>query len=315
MAVFKAKNPENQPLIDALYEMGEVETHSNAKNAGFRGRALRTAAQNLADLEEKITNGDELTAGPKKVPGVGKRTGYYIDEFLETGKIAEIEERKANTEEQEEEQEATAGQKRKDPSGKKSDEDQDKDEDKEPEMKDEDDPNIKINRAPVLTLWATAVAERQGFSHEEALTYGRWISTMFAQAKGQSLGKFQKRTKTKKAKTLSQMADKEHVDIFENVDIPVKEVGGKLLALERGHGTIDPDNVENYLKRSFGSQDLELARDAMRELASSMDPDELRAKAYDMYQEIRPEWHGWGKPGSLSIGKVHELESKNEKTL
>ena len=29
---------------------------------------------------------------------------------------------------------------------------------------------IKINRAPVLTLWATVVAERLGFDEESALT-------------------------------------------------------------------------------------------------------------------------------------------------
>ena len=30
---------------------------------------------------------------------------------------------------------------------------------------------IKINRAPVLTLWAAVVAERLGFDHDEALTF------------------------------------------------------------------------------------------------------------------------------------------------
>jgi hypothetical protein len=31
---------------------------------------------------------------------------------------------------------------------------------------------IEINRAPVLTLWATVVAERLGFNRNEALTLG-----------------------------------------------------------------------------------------------------------------------------------------------
>ncbi len=31
---------------------------------------------------------------------------------------------------------------------------------------------IKVNRAPVLTLWAAVVAERLGFTHDEALTLG-----------------------------------------------------------------------------------------------------------------------------------------------
>ncbi len=32
---------------------------------------------------------------------------------------------------------------------------------------------ILINRAPVLTLWAAAVAERMGYDHDAALTLGK----------------------------------------------------------------------------------------------------------------------------------------------
>jgi len=32
---------------------------------------------------------------------------------------------------------------------------------------------FKIDRAPVLTLWASVVAERLGFDRDEALTLGR----------------------------------------------------------------------------------------------------------------------------------------------
>ena len=35
---------------------------------------------------------------------------------------------------------------------------------------------IKINRAPVLTLWAAVGAERLGFDHDEALTLGRAVT-------------------------------------------------------------------------------------------------------------------------------------------
>ena len=34
---------------------------------------------------------------------------------------------------------------------------------------------LKINRAPVLTLWAAVVAEQLGFEHVEALTLGRAV--------------------------------------------------------------------------------------------------------------------------------------------
>ena len=47
---------------------------------------------------------------------------------------------------------------------------------------------ISINRAPVLTLWAAVVDERPRFEHEEALAYGKAVTGLTAQAKGQRLG-------------------------------------------------------------------------------------------------------------------------------
>ena len=47
---------------------------------------------------------------------------------------------------------------------------------------------IEINRAPVLTLWVSAVAQHEGFEEDSALTFGKAISGMLAQAKGRSIG-------------------------------------------------------------------------------------------------------------------------------
>ena len=44
--------------------------------------------------------------------------------------------------------------------------------------------NILINRAPVLTLWATTVAERLGFDQDEALSLGKALAGLTAQSKG-----------------------------------------------------------------------------------------------------------------------------------
>src|SRR4030081_2808594 len=49
---------------------------------------------------------------------------------------------------------------------------------------------ITINRAPVLTLWAAVVAQRLGFDEDEALTLGKALAGLNAQAKGRSLGIF-----------------------------------------------------------------------------------------------------------------------------
>src|ERR1044072_8538772 len=47
---------------------------------------------------------------------------------------------------------------------------------------------ISINRAPVLTLWAAVVAERLRAWGDEALTLGRAVAGMNAQAKAVHLG-------------------------------------------------------------------------------------------------------------------------------
>lgn len=45
-------------------------------------------------------------------------------------------------------------------------------------------PTIETNRAPVMALWAAAVAERLGFDRDEALTLGRTVAGLSVQAKG-----------------------------------------------------------------------------------------------------------------------------------
>src|SRR4051812_50161291 len=50
---------------------------------------------------------------------------------------------------------------------------------------------IRVNRAPVLTLWAAVVAERLGFERDEALTLGRALAGLTAHAKGVRLGLFE----------------------------------------------------------------------------------------------------------------------------
>jgi hypothetical protein len=47
---------------------------------------------------------------------------------------------------------------------------------------------ISINRAPVLSLWAAVVAQRLGFDEDEALTLGKALSVLNAQAKGPQAG-------------------------------------------------------------------------------------------------------------------------------
>jgi len=47
---------------------------------------------------------------------------------------------------------------------------------------------IRINRAPVLTLWVAVVAQRLGFRWGEALTLGKALAGLNVYSKGVSLG-------------------------------------------------------------------------------------------------------------------------------
>ena len=47
---------------------------------------------------------------------------------------------------------------------------------------------IRINRAPVLTLWAAVVGECLGLPHDTALTCGQAVAGMTAYSKGVRLG-------------------------------------------------------------------------------------------------------------------------------
>ena len=47
---------------------------------------------------------------------------------------------------------------------------------------------IRINRAPVLTLWAAVVAERLGYDADSAITLGRVVAGTSARIKARAIG-------------------------------------------------------------------------------------------------------------------------------
>ena len=61
---------------------------------------------------------------------------------------------------------------------------------------------VNITRAPVLTLWATVVAERLGSGPEVARTFGKVVAGLNAQSTGRQLGMFEESTDAQ--------ADKDH---------------------------------------------------------------------------------------------------------
>lgn len=168
---------------------------------------------------------------------------------------------------------------------------------------------IKINRAPVLTLWAAVVAERLGFDRDEALTLGRAVAGLNAYSKGVRLGLFQptpqevkeKRRALRKAETLA-------VDLLHRA-VPAVHTDDGLRAVSKDK-PIQPQSVQRYLESKFGDG-LDDARAAMTALAKSRRPSDLAAEAYALYEEFRPAVprgaKGWGAAGRLSLDRIREM--------
>lgn len=167
---------------------------------------------------------------------------------------------------------------------------------------------VKVNRAPVLTLWAAVVAERLGFDRNEALTMGRVVAGLNAYAKGKSLGLFKPAPEEvrKERKRLEQGAQM-HVDLLHRA-VPVTATPDGLRALSKGKA-IAPESVQRYLEGKFGDA-LDAVERAMQKLAGSIDADELARSAYALYEAFRPEVpagvRGWGAAGVLDLERIRK---------
>ncbi len=169
---------------------------------------------------------------------------------------------------------------------------------------------ILINRAPVLTLWATVVAERRGFDRQEALTLGRGLAGLNAQSKGQRLGIYEKKSEKGAAKEAKppKSAEPGGVQLMGR-EIPAVRTPKGLRAAAGGK-PIEPGSVQAYLEQKFG-EDLQAAWTAMQKLASAYPPAQLESVAFSLYEKFRPTIpegkKGWGAKGELDLDRITSL--------
>ena len=164
---------------------------------------------------------------------------------------------------------------------------------------------MEINRAPVLTLWAAVVAERLGFSPDEALSLGKAVAGLNAQTKGRALGIFEA-----KPEALPQARQRKRGEEFWvklcGRPVPAKNTDQGVRAVS-GEKPIEPDGVARYLRQKFGD-DLDSVREAMKVLAKAWKPDDLADRAFALYESFRPEIpagkKGWGVKGTLDLGRA-----------
>ncbi|MCX6843517.1 MAG: hypothetical protein NTX53_14685 [candidate division WOR-3 bacterium] len=169
---------------------------------------------------------------------------------------------------------------------------------------------ILINRAPVLALWASVVAERLGFSRDEALSLGKAVTGLNAQSKGQHLGIYI-RTQARRVKSEERkLGQRDAVELMGR-EIPVVRTPEGVRAVNKDK-LMSPESIQAYLESKFGER-LAAVRAAMEELARSMKPDVLAARAFALYAQFRPQIpdgvKGWGAKGQLDLDLIRSLGS------
>jgi hypothetical protein len=164
--------------------------------------------------------------------------------------------------------------------------------------------SILINRAPVLALWASVVAERLGYSRDEALSLGKAVTGLNAQSKGRRLGIHEKKEKGEEKRPRAAMT----VELMGR-QVPAQRTAEGVRAVSDGR-PVDSDSAQRYLESKFGEQ-LAAVREAMEELARSLKPDVLAGRAFGLYEKFRPAIpegvRGWGAKGSLDLRLIRKL--------
>ncbi len=174
---------------------------------------------------------------------------------------------------------------------------------------------LTVNRAPVMTLWAAVVAETLGFDSDEALTLGKAVSGLNAQSKGQRLGLYDREMtdEARRAARERQPAEQYTVGLLGRA-VPVINTKYGVRAVNEGRPE-DPASVQRYLEKKFG-ETLPEVREAMKDLAKSLSKDELKRRAYELYEEFRPAIpegkRGWGAEGELDLEKIRRLARGEE---
>jgi hypothetical protein len=169
---------------------------------------------------------------------------------------------------------------------------------------------IRINRAPFLTLWASVVARRLGYDEAEALTLGRAVAGLTAQSKGRRLGIYTPSSEESREKVRE---DREAIGaetvVMMDRTIPCIRTPDGLRALTKAL-PMDPDGVRRYLSGKFKDH-FEFVKARLELLAESFEPEKLDREAMDVYMRLRPNVpggrEGWGKVGLLDSDKIDAL--------
>jgi hypothetical protein len=169
-------------------------------------------------------------------------------------------------------------------------------------------PLIKVNRAPVLTLWAAVVAEHLGHPRDTALSLASVVAGTAARAKARRLGLTDEQDHAKDAKAAAPARAQDTAQLLGKKIRLTHDADGVVLA--EGEGKPTPAApVQAYLIKAFGEH-LAAARKAMDDLAAQYQPEELNRIGFRLYEAFRPEVppdvKGWGAKGVLDLAKIRD---------
>jgi hypothetical protein len=166
---------------------------------------------------------------------------------------------------------------------------------------------IRVNRAPVLTLWAAVVAERLGFPPDTALSLASAVAATAARAKARRLGVEAQDMVSSAAPPALRPGARQEVPLLGKA-VPVVELpGGVLMARDPDGAPALPGPAAAYVAKAFGPH-LGAVRGAMASLAERLDPAELNRVGFRLYERFRPEVpqdvSGWGAKGELHLERI-----------
>ncbi|KAF8812514.1 hypothetical protein BYT27DRAFT_7239968 [Phlegmacium glaucopus] len=162
-----------------------------------------------------------------------------------------------------------------------------------------------INRAPVMTAWATFVAERMHFTREEALSIASVYTELNAVSKGTSLGIFKK--DDDRGVEAAKDGSQPYVELMGRRPL-YRSQNGQWRALNNGR-PVQPSAAFSYISRAF-RQTTSHITGALKLLAESYTPEELNAKAWALYAQFRPEVNEWGKRSEVSCSRILALRKQ-----
>jgi hypothetical protein len=156
--------------------------------------------------------------------------------------------------------------------------------------------SIRINRTPVLTLWASIVA---GYPSATALTLGRAVAGCSAQAKARRAAAVEDREETEGRERIP--APRQTVLLLGR-PIPVMATDDVKIRTE-DHGKPASDgSTRAYLRRAYGDN-LDAMRAAMVALAAPYPTEELNRIGIHLNERFRPDVpddvSGWGANNSV----------------